>query len=107
MRHRKNLIGPQVRKLRKQRNWTHHQLAVELALRGVFVSAKTLERIESQREFVGTIELSAFASVFKTSMEHLFPPEISTTEASEMWRVLEKHGVLNRPAPNDERQLAN
>lgn len=107
MRYRKNLIGPQVRKLRKQRNWTHHQLAVELALRGAFISARTLERIESQREYVEAVALSAFAAVFKVRAEDLYPPEAIAAEASEMRRVLEKYGVRNWAPPRDDRQRDN
>jgi transcriptional regulator with XRE-family HTH domain len=107
MRYRKNLIGPQVRKLRKQRNWTHHQLAVELALRCAFMSAKTLERIESQREYVEAVALSAFAVVFNIRVEDLYPPETITAEASEMRRVLEKCGVRNWAPLNDDRQRDN
>lgn len=107
MRQRKNIVGPQVRRLREERNWTLHQLAVELALHGVFISADTLKRIELRREFVGTFEISTFAAVFKIRPEHLFPPDVSAAELAEILRVLQKNGAENRSAPHDERQRAN
>ena len=101
---RKNIIGPQVRKLLLERNLTLHQLAVELALRGVFVSADTLNRNELQREFVGGIELAALAAVFQIGVDHLFPPDTPPTELAELLRAMQKNSAFDR---FEEQEKAN
>jgi transcriptional regulator with XRE-family HTH domain len=103
-RQKKNVVGPQVRQLRLQRNWSLDHLAIELALQGVFLSPRTLERIELRREFVGAVEISAFAAVFKIGAEHLFPPDSSTAELAGLLRALPKTGAPNGAAPRGCRQ---
>jgi transcriptional regulator with XRE-family HTH domain len=91
MRYRKNLIGPQVRKLRQERGWSLDQLANEFAQQGIFISAHTLERIESRREFMGSIEVYAFATIFRTGVEHLYPPDSSASNVLEELRLLQQN----------------
>jgi transcriptional regulator with XRE-family HTH domain len=92
-----NIIGPRVRALRRQRNWTHQELATEMAQRGIFISEKTLERIESQKEFVGKREIFAFASALRVGIDHLIGPEsyMSDSQTSEMLRLLKNNGEPN------------
>jgi hypothetical protein len=87
MRNRKNIIGPRVRKLREERGWTLGDLATEFAKEGLFVSEKVLDRVESQREFVGSVEVWAFANLFQTGAENLYPPNLSTSDVLGMLRL--------------------
>jgi hypothetical protein len=80
MRYRKNIIGPQVRKLREERAWTLYDLATEFARQGLFISEEALDRVESQREFVGSVEVWAFANLLQTGAENLYPPNLSTSD---------------------------
>jgi transcriptional regulator with XRE-family HTH domain len=69
-----NLIGPQVRKLRNQMNWTQEQLAGALQRAGFDVSRSGLAKIESRMVWVADHELFYFTKVFRVSLEQLFPP---------------------------------
>jgi transcriptional regulator with XRE-family HTH domain len=81
MRYLKNIIGPRVRKLREQRAWSLDQLAAEFARQGILISPRTLERVEKQQSFVGSIEVCEYAAVFHTSVEYLFPSYDDAMEA--------------------------
>jgi hypothetical protein len=87
MRYRKNIIGPQVRKLRDERGWTLGDLATEFTQQGLFISKKALDRVESQREFVGSVEVWTFANLFQTGVENLYPPNLSTPDVLRMLRL--------------------
>lgn len=69
-----NLIGPQVRKLRNQRNWTQDELAGALQRAGLDVSRSTVAKIEARMVWVGDHELYYFLKVFRVGFEALFPP---------------------------------
>ena len=54
MRHR-NLIGPQVQKLRNQRGWSQEQLAAKLQIAGWDVSRNGLAMIETCIQWIRAI----------------------------------------------------
>jgi len=70
----RNLIGPQVRKLRSQRGWTQDQLAGALQRVGLDVSRSAVAKIEARMVWVGDHELYYFLKVFRVDFEDLFPP---------------------------------
>lgn len=70
MRYKKNSIGQDLRRLRKERSWSLDQVTTELAKIGCFVSEKTLARIESRTAPVGEKEIQAFAEVFRMRVEY-------------------------------------
>lgn len=72
MRHR-NLIGPQIRKLRVERGWTQDYLAIKLQLSEFDVSRSGLAKIEARLVWVGDHELLYFTHVFKVSLPALYP----------------------------------
>lgn len=84
---KKNVAGLKVCKMRLQRRWSHHQLAVELALQGVFLDESLLKRIESLDEFISIFELVAFAIVFGVSIDDLIPKDMPRSEISQMLRL--------------------
>ena len=69
-----NIIGPQVRELRKQRQWTQRTLSEKLQAAGLDSSRSSLAKIESRLINVRDYELFYFALVFKVSLCQLFPP---------------------------------
>lgn len=70
----RNLIGPQVRKLRYQREMTQEQLAIKLQREGYDRSRGTLAKIEARLLWVGDFELFFFTKALRVSLAELFPP---------------------------------
>lgn len=68
-----NLIGPQVRKLRNQKNWTQEQLAGALQRAGLDISRSGLAKIEARMVWVADHELLFFMKALKVSFEDLYP----------------------------------
>ena len=72
MKHR-NIIGPQIRKLRYQRGWSQEQLTAKLQLEGLDVSRASLGRIENGQQAVYDFEILAFCHVFHVDEQALHP----------------------------------
>lgn len=70
----RNLIGPQVRKIRYQRGMTQEQLAIRLQMAGYDRSRGRLAKIEARLLWVGDHELFFFAKVLGVPVSALFPP---------------------------------
>lgn len=73
MKHR-NLIGPQVRKIRYQLKMTQEQLTAKLQMAGYDRSRGTLAKIEARILWVGDYELFFFTKVLGVPLSALFPP---------------------------------
>ena len=84
----RNLIGPQVRKLRNQRGWTQDQLAGALQRVGFDVSRSGVAKIEARMVWVGDHQLFYFMKVFRVGFEALFPP--IDPEEPDLYETLEK-----------------
>ena len=69
----RNVIGPTVLKLRKERKMTQVQLAEQLQLHGVDISSVTVLRIEKSLRFVTDYEVAPLAFIFNVSVEDLYP----------------------------------
>ena len=67
-----NLVGRNVRKLRKAKKLNQRALSVKLALLGVYVCRGSISRIEDLSRTVTDIELYALAEVFEVSPNELF-----------------------------------
>ncbi len=67
-----NLVGRNVRKLRKENKWSQQELSVKLELLGVYVCRGSISRIEDLSRTVTDIELFALAKVFNVPTEELF-----------------------------------
>ncbi len=67
-----NLIGKNVRKLRKANKWSQQELSVKLELLGVYVCRGSISRIEDQSRTVTDIEIFALAKVFNVTVDELF-----------------------------------
>ncbi len=67
-----NLVGANIRKLRKERKMSQQALSAKLELLGVYVCRGSVSRIEDQSRTVTDIELFAIAKVLGTPIEELF-----------------------------------
>ncbi|NLW69918.1 MAG: helix-turn-helix transcriptional regulator, partial [Eubacteriaceae bacterium] len=66
-----NLCGPNVKRLRLQRNLSQRQLAEKLQLVGLDVEKNAIQRMECGKRFVTDIELAALMKVFGVGAEEL------------------------------------
>jgi ribosome-binding protein aMBF1 (putative translation factor) len=57
----RNIIGPQVRRLRSGKDWSQERLASELQMHGWKISRCGVARIESQEVWVGDFETMLMA----------------------------------------------
>lgn len=67
-----NLIGHNVRKLRKQQKMSQQELSNKLELLGVYVCRGSISRIEDKSRTVTDIELFAIANVLGVDVSELY-----------------------------------
>ena len=67
-----NLIGENIRRLRKDKGMSQQELSVKLELLGVYVCRGSISRIEDKSRTVTDIELFALAQVLGVSPNELF-----------------------------------
>ena len=67
----KNLIGGQLKLLRRQRGLSQRALAHELQLSGLDMDKNVITRIETNRRYVTDLELRAIAKIFQVSYDYL------------------------------------
>lgn len=71
-----NLIGDNLRKLRKQRKMSQQALADKLETLAIYICRGSISRIEDKQRTVTDIELYGLAKVLGVSISDLFPVEI-------------------------------
>lgn len=69
----RNAIGPQMRKLRFNRDWTQDQLAAKLQLAGLEFDRVAVAKIESQIRSVYDFEVVVIAQVLGVTPVDLLP----------------------------------
>ncbi len=69
----KNIVGPQIRKLRYQQNLTQEMFAARCSVRGLDLSRGTLSKIEAQLRCVTDAELVVLAEALKAELKDLYP----------------------------------
>lgn len=67
-----NLIGHNVKKLRKKKKMSQQTLSNKLELLGVYVCRGSVSRIEDKSRTVTDIELFAIAKILDVSIDELF-----------------------------------
>ena len=70
-----NLIGDNLRKLRKQRKMSQQALADKLETLAIYICRGSISRIEDKQRTVTDIELYGLAKVLGVSISDLFPVE--------------------------------
>ncbi len=68
-----NLIGDNLRKLRKQRKMSQQALADKLETLAIYICRGSISRIEDKQRTVTDIELYGLAKVLGVSISDLFP----------------------------------
>lgn len=69
-----NLIGTQVKKIRRKKKMSQQMLSNKLELLGVYVCRGSISRIEDRSRTVTDIELYALALVLEVSVNDLIDP---------------------------------
>ena len=73
MKNIRNVIGPQLRTIRNERQMTQDLLAARLQRMGWDVSRSSLAKIEAQLRWVADCELFLLADVLETPLSAFFP----------------------------------
>ena len=71
-----NLIGTQVKKIRRRKKMSQQMLSNKLELLGVYVCRGSISRIEDRSRTVTDIELYALALVLEVSVSDLIDPNV-------------------------------
>lgn len=69
---RKNVIGDNVRRLRRQKKMTQRELTTRVQLAGVDMERLTIGRIENGERFVSDYEVRAIKEALDTTYEALY-----------------------------------
>jgi transcriptional regulator with XRE-family HTH domain len=73
----RNIVGPEIRRIRYQKGITQPQLVAKCNVAGWNISRETLAKIEAQIRWVSDIELLIIAEILGVKLPELFPkPEI-------------------------------
>lgn len=67
-----NIVGDNIKRLRKQQKMSQQELSNKLELLGVYVCRGSISRIEDKSRTVTDIELFAISQVLKTPITELF-----------------------------------
>ncbi len=67
----RNLAGPKIKEIRDKNNMTQRELVVKLEKRGVYLTACTLSKIETQKRSITDVELSAFSKALEVGIDEL------------------------------------
>jgi transcriptional regulator with XRE-family HTH domain len=73
---RLNDVGPQIRRLRYEREWTQDLLAAKLQLHGWDISREGVAKVEGGYHLVSDRQLLCLSRAFKLHVEALFPMEM-------------------------------
>jgi transcriptional regulator with XRE-family HTH domain len=92
MRTPKNLIGPNVRKIRVERGLSQAALAAILQRRGWDISRGVLASIEGQVRWIADFELIFLCNALAVSLEQLASPSKMSKKAATMVRELHHGG---------------
>jgi transcriptional regulator with XRE-family HTH domain len=82
-----NLIGRQVRDLRKRKGWTQEDLSTKLQVFGWDVSRESLAKLETQQRRVPDGELFILAKVLGTVTDKLFPANVNIKKLGPLFRM--------------------
>lgn len=69
----KNIVGPQVRRLRSEQKLSQPALAVKCQRLGWAIERDTIAKIEAGTRWVGDFELVYLARALKVNFDGLFP----------------------------------
>jgi transcriptional regulator with XRE-family HTH domain len=73
----RNIVGPQVRRLRSAAGLSQPALAAKCQRTGWDIERDTIAKIEGQTRWVSDAELVMLARCFAVTIEALFPPSLA------------------------------
>jgi transcriptional regulator with XRE-family HTH domain len=73
----RNKIGPQIRRLRNEKNWTQDLLAARCARFGLDLSRGTLSKIEAQLRYVTDTEITALMGALGVDANLVFKDAVT------------------------------
>jgi transcriptional regulator with XRE-family HTH domain len=82
----RNVVGPVIRRLRNERDWSQELLAARLQLNGWDCTRSWLAKIEAQQVYVKDFELLYFCAAFGKDLDELY----STLSISKLSRLLDR-----------------
>ncbi len=85
MKRPRNIVGPQIKKLREQRGLTQPMLVAKVQLLGWDLSRETLAKIESQIRWVADCELVCLAKALNVPVDALLPDRQEALKAMRMF----------------------
>lgn len=68
-----NLVGPQIRRIRRAAGMSQNDLAIKLQVKGWDISRGGISKIESRLRLVNDAELFLLAAILGAEMRELFP----------------------------------
>lgn len=71
----KNLVGKQLKMLRKVAGISQRDLAHRMQLNGMDIDKNVITRIETNKRYVTDLEIRAFARIFDVSYQYLIDGE--------------------------------
>ena len=86
----RNMIGPQVRRLRNQRGLSQREFAELLQRKGWNISRDTVAKIEDQRRWISDFETIFIADSLKICLTELFSVRDRLGKAKELIQRLER-----------------
>jgi transcriptional regulator with XRE-family HTH domain len=92
----RNIVGPQIRRLRDRQGLTQPMLAARCRRWGWDLSRETLAKIETQLRWVSDFELLCLARALRVEPDDLWPPKEKTPAFLE-----EFFARLSRPLDQD------
>ncbi len=76
MRQINNIVGPQIRRLRVNRNWSQAKLAVKLQMAGWDVSRGTVAKLEGGTHCVREYQMCFLMRIFDVQYRDLLPASV-------------------------------
>ena len=89
-----NVIGPEIRRIRKQRGWSQSKLALRLQSVGWNISRSGLAKIECRIMWVGDFELLYFVRRSVSELENCFRATRRSSRSSNDREAFPKLGEL-------------
>jgi len=86
----RNMVGPQVRRLRNKRGLSQSKFAELLQRKGWDISRDTVAKIEDQRRWISDFEAIFIADALKISLTELFSVRDRLGKAKELIQRLER-----------------
>ncbi len=90
MQNPRNMVGPQLRRIRNERGLSQPKLVEVLQRKGWDISRDTLAKIEDQRRWVADFEVVFLAEVLKVDVAALLVPRPTAAKAKEFIARLER-----------------